>query len=211
LIEAALLSQNKHTALKAIEWLKSLQKQEVTPEYVRYCKEIYNPPKPKGYASRKSEPDFSTIWLLSTEPTEYTDQENKLCQKIEHKVSKKSNSTKYEIESIRWNDMPRITENIKEGNLIIQIHKKKKNKTIVYPPSYLKRITNYLTPDERKRVFLTLEIPKHHKTIPWKVFYETAKKAGLNRISENSCRRVTSAEAKNAILSLWNKTKLAQK
>jgi hypothetical protein len=206
LVEAAMLCQDKHVALKTIKWLKSLQKEEITPEHIKHCKEIYNPPEWIERKPRvKGLPDFSTLWILSTAPYDPSDEDNKIRNEIESELAKKVDLKKYELVTIRWTDNPRITERISQGNLVVEISDNNTSKIRINPPSYLKRITNYRSHNGEKWVFFTLERPKHLSRISWNTFSMTALEAGL-RLSRNSNRKVPSGEAKNAILDLWKGT-----
>jgi len=60
--------------------------------------------------------------------------------------------------------------------------------------------------NEKKKVYLTMEVPKNLQHLPWKKFRSTVTEVGLKRISPKSTRSVKPLLAKNAIWNLW-KTK----
>lgn len=199
LIEAAMLCENIVVAKEAIKWISSLEKKKITKKYIESAKDKYRPPSANWKRTERTD-----LWILSTsEIKKPNKKEEKLREKLDGEVSKKTSLKKFEVQSIRWNDEPRITEKIQKGDLIIQVYTDENKEIKVYPPSELKKITHYLTLDkEEKRTFLTVATPKHSRTISWREFSNVAKDTGLSKISKNS-RRAVPAKAKDALLRLW--------
>ena len=198
LIEAAMLCENVVVAKEATDWMTTLEKQKITKDFIERAKKIYRPPRNWKRAGR------SDLWILSTcEIKKREEQEEKLRDKLNSQVSTKTNLKKFEIESIRWTDEPRIAENVQQGDRIIQVYTDENDEITVFPPSELRKITHYLTlGNEEKRTFLTIATPKNFPDISWSKFSSVAKDAGLSRISKNS-RRSVPAKAKDTLLSLW--------
>jgi hypothetical protein len=197
LIEAAMLCKNIAVAKEVSDWISTLKKRRITQNHIKRAKKIYKPPNWKKV-------NRTGLWILSTsEIKKYDDKEEERRDEIESQVSKKISLRKFDVESIRWDDDPRITERVQEGDRIIQIYNDENDEITVYPPAVLKKITHYLTLDKKeKRTFLTIATPKHSKDVSWSKFSNVAKNVGLPNISKNSKRSVPS-KATDMLLSLW--------
>jgi len=92
LIEAGLLCKDTDVIVQMIGWIKSLQTEPITPEYIKQCKKVYEPPKMRFSASKKKGvgiPQHSRLWILSVSPTDYSDQEKSLCRIKEKEATKR--------------------------------------------------------------------------------------------------------------------------
>jgi hypothetical protein len=207
LIEVGLLSRDKDTLTQARGLIKSLQVEPITPEYIKLCKKLYNPPRIR-YAKRKkgtTAPRHSRLWVTGVTSVEWSEKENELCETEERNASKKlKDARKFEINSIRWGGRSRFTEVAKEGDLIVQIWSDRNVK--VWPPCRIVQITRYRSFDrwKRPRMFVHIEAPIHPKRLSWPVFRNTVVGAGYRNISQNSVCEIRSHEVAHAILGLWS-------
>jgi hypothetical protein len=203
LVEVGLLCKDKHVLTQARGWVKSLQQgPPVTPGYIRLCKRIYKPPKfPPG-----PPPAHSRLWVVGVRPVDLPEQEERLFETEEKKVSKKLKDVKkFEVAWIRWIGKSRFVECAREGDQVVQIGEEGKN-VKVYPPERIVGIRRYKSFNrwKRPRTFTFLEEPKRPRLLRWTDFKKEVTKAGLSRILPYSTREIRSQEVKNAILGLWS-------
>ena len=203
LLEAAIVTKNKKSIIKANTWIKSLQLQEISPEQIEHGKRIYKPPIKEKKSQRNAQPQLPELWILSTREYDPSEKEKNILEAIEKRVSKKTDSTKYEIESIRWNGKSRIIKRIRNGHFIVQIHKESEDRILVYPPSFLVNIKHYSNDKGTKKVYLTIETPTDLKPISWNEFKNVTNITGLKGITVNSVRSIKSSDAKKTIWNFW--------
>ncbi len=206
LVEGGLLCRDSDVLTQARGLIKSLQEEPVTPGYIKLCKKLYKPPKISTPKKNTKSSTHSRLWIISTVPVEFSDQENHLCRAEEKKASKKLKDTrKFEVNSIRWMGKSRFTEHVMEGDLIVTIHTER-NVTKVSPTSRVIQITKYRSFDRKKRprMFIHIEEPKRPKLLSWHDFKKEVVKAGLQSISSNPIREIRSRKVKSAILGLWS-------
>lgn len=198
LIEAGLLSTDREIATRTREFIELLQVEEVTPEYVKWCKKIYNPPKIYGNAKRKHKkviPLHPPLWLLSvTEDIDRSPEAEKHCKREEKKAKRKIRK-KYEVTSLRWTRgaKDRFTQKAKEGDMLIEIWEK-----WAYPPERI------ITSSRRTDKFFHLETQKNPQKIHLDTFKNRIKSVGL-KIGENTRREIKPPEQKQFILRLFKR------
>lgn len=211
LVEAGLLCRDRDVVAQVRGFVKSLQVDPVSPEYVKRCKRFYRPPKMQHSGKRtrtgKITPQHSRLWLVGVYPDERPKEEERLCQTREKLASKKLKDTwKFQVESVRWTTLgSRLTKEVGEGDLFISIWCNGKEMS-VYPPARVLRITHYKSFDRKKlpRMFIHIEEPKRPRVLRWRKFKNALVKVGLGRVGRHSEREVRSAEAVHAILGLWS-------
>ncbi|MEM4736461.1 MAG: phospholipase D family protein [Nitrososphaeria archaeon] len=207
LIEAGVLCRDADSKVRAIGWIKSLQLEPITPEYIKRCKRIYKPPKITRTTRKQKHreiPEFSTLWLLSVSPTNFSKPEQKLCDIKEKEAAMKvKDSRKFEVNTIRWDGNSRIAKRIREGDLVVQIWNEGKD-TCVYPPSRVVQITQYRSFDIKKKpmLFIHIEEPKKPNPLPWTRFAKKMGQIGVH-ISRHSQREIRQPEAKYILLGMW--------
>jgi hypothetical protein len=207
LIEAGLLTTDVDVRKNTIGWIRSLQTELVTPAYIASCKKIFKPPKFSG-RHRKGKsgvaPSHSRLWLLSTQPINLSDEEQKYCDEKEKEAEKKiSDLKKYKVDTILWDQNSRVAKKIQERDLVIQIAKGK-DQVKVHPPSRVVKISVPQESDKnvRNSIFITIEELRRPHLFTLSDFAEKAKQAGVY-VSANSMREIRNDRIKNTLLGLW--------
>jgi hypothetical protein len=211
LIEAGLLTTDIKVRKNTLGWLRSLETEPVTPEYIASCKKIFKPPKFSGRHKKgknRDVPSHSRLWLLSTQETALSDEEQEFCVEREKEAEEKiADLEKYKADTILWDQNSRIAKQIQERDLVIQIEnkgKKRKKKTKVRPPSRVVKISvpQELDKNIRNSLFVTLEELRRPHFLAFSDFADEAKQAGVY-VSANSQREIRNDEIKNTLLGLW--------
>jgi hypothetical protein len=212
LIEVGLLCRNRDLLTQARGLIKSLQVEPVTPEYVKFCQRIYNPPKkPLGRSGKRkgNVPMYSPLWVVGVWPLDDDDlseQEKQLDETERKKATKKLRyPRKYEINLVRWTGKSTFGRKVRKGDLVVQVFHEGKKKAVC-PPSRVVHTKRYLTVDRGKtpRVLVYLEEPKSLPSLAWQTFKIKTARSGLRHISSNPEREIRSQESRHMILGLWN-------
>ncbi|WXG46148.1 MAG: phospholipase D family protein [Candidatus Atabeyarchaeum deiterrae] len=210
LIEMGLLCRDRDVVSRVRGWIKSLQRDPVSPEYVKRCKRLYRPPRMHNTSSKgrgTALPSYSTVWLLgSLRLYELTEEEKCICKRDVGNASRRiQNSGRYHVEVVRQPMESHFSQRVAPGDQVIQVVSDK-NRIRVYPPSRVLAITRLKAPNEQKlrNVFVHLEEPNHFRPIGWNYFKKKLAKVGLRRITENSRLEVETLEAKSVVLGLWS-------
>lgn len=206
LVEAGIITCEKEAVSNALGFIKSIQVEPVTPEYVKLCKKNYRPSGFNGLKKKnlnvKGTPIYSRLWLEGTCDAEFTSEEHSFVAKESISAIKKiSNKKRYELMPIGWNGKSKFTKYAKEGDQMIRIHNGK-----VIPASRIIRIGKKFTPKHKKtqRFFVYIEEEKNPKTIQLNKFALYAKKIGLEKINEESSLEISSPAIVQKILGLWS-------
>jgi hypothetical protein len=210
LIESGLLCRDKDVVSSAIGFIKALQVEAVTPEYIKLCKKWYKPPqfgsgKNMGKKKHKVSPIYSRLWIAGVNDTTYSALEEQLNVAEKKKAEKVvSDKKKYEAEPLKWYGSSNFTREIKKGDLLIQMYDNGKA-VRVYPDSRVIHIKRYRSFDKRKapRMFVYIESQLNPKTISWKEFKRILTAVGLTKLSSESEREIKSPQAVYRILGLW--------
>ena len=206
LVEAGVLTSQPSVVQKALQFLKSLQVEPITPEYLKICKSEYKPPKFGGRARtsvrqiKRVSPTHSRLWLVGVSDVRFSEEEETI---IDHEAARavKSlrNEKQYEISSVRWIGESFFTRSARKGDLVIQFYDRE-----VYPPSRIVRISKYRL-DERKKTRFCIHLaePKKPKLYQWSKFRKVLSGIGLKKVGFNSTREIKSFSASHELLGMW--------
>lgn len=203
LVEVGIITSDKKIVKDALRFIKSLQLERVSPEYIKLCKEKYKPIS-KGIPRKKSQekvlPTYSRLWILGLSEGELTKEEKRIFERESKKLeSKIKDASRYEISWIISSSTSTISS-IKEGDLIIQLLKRK-----AYPPARVLRKVKYKSTNKKKKyVMIFIEEEKKGKRIPWSQFKKILSKVGLGKVNLNCEIQVKKPKAVYSLLEKWS-------
>ena len=195
LTECMVEFKNPETVSSARGFIRSLAVEPLSPEYVKYLKTIYNPPKIKGKKKNKSikKPIDSSLWVQKLHEYEFTESEQEAYDIGEEKViSQISDSEKYQIDSIRYKNSTTLAKEARIGDLVIRLYE-----GYVYPPS---RILGFEKSEVDESTVILIEEPVNPKTIKVSRFIKKMDEYGYNR----KFRRFNKPDQRNLILGIWS-------
>lgn len=151
-------------------------------------------------------PLHSRLWILSTSPAEFSEEEETLRDAGEKRALKKIKDTrKYEISSIRWTGESRVSKRIREGDLAIQVWSANGKKE-VYPPSRVLLLTHYKSFDQKKTPFVLIHLEEscNPRILAWVDFRKKVRKAGIRNLGLNPQREIRPNQMAHRILGIWS-------
>lgn len=206
LVEAGVVTREPSVLKTARGFIKSIQVERVTPEYLKLCKRSYKPPRFAGGNGRKAQtkkvvPTYSRLWISGISDVDFSEQEQLISDRESKKALKEvKDKRRHEVNSIRWVGDSHFTRSARKGDLMIQLYHNK-----AYPPARIVRISKYRLPNRKQTRFLILvEDDKKPKLFPWSAFKRTLSQVGLSRLSPRSTREVKSPTASHSILGMWS-------
>lgn len=195
LTECMVEFKNAETVSSARGFIRSLAVEPLSPEYVKYLKTIYNPPKIKGAKKKKSikKTVGNSLWVQKLHEYDFTESEQEAYDIGEEKVkSQITDSEKYQIDSIRYKNRDTLAKEAKIGDLVIRLYQ-----GYVYPPS---RILGFKKSEDDESTVVLLEEPVNPKTIKESRFIKKMDEYGYNQ----KFRRFNKPEQRNTILGIWS-------
>lgn len=207
LVEAGIVTKDPAVLKSARGFIKSLQVEPVTQEYLKLCKRSYKPLQFGGGGKHKRRtrrvvPTYSRLWLIGIGgPVNFSEQEYRISARESDKALKAvKDRRKYEVNLIRYIGDDNFTRTVQNGDLMIKIYHDR-----VYPPSRVVRITKYRLPNKKQtRFFIFTEEDKKPKRFRWSVFKKTLSQVGLAKLTPRSTREVKSPTASHTILGMWS-------
>jgi hypothetical protein len=207
LVEAGIITKESNVLQSAIGFIKSLQVEPITPEYIKLCKKSYMPPKFWGggklrQIKKRVVPTYSRLWLSGIFDVDFSAEEDRISEREAREAIKEiKNKKHYEINSIRWGGDSHFTRTVRKGDLIIQIYEGK-----AYPPSRIVKIGNKykISSLKKKRFFVHIEDEINPKSIKWTQFKKSLSAVRLGNVTPRSTREVKSPTASHTLLGLWN-------
>lgn len=208
LVEAGIVTNDSTVLKSARGFIKSIQVEPVTPEYLKLCKREYRPPKfgggVRGNRKRRDKrvlPTYSRLWLSGVFDATFSDEEERISERENRRALREvKDKRKYEVDSVRWVGESHITRTARKGDFIVQIYNDK-----VYPPFRIVRISKYQLPNRKStRYFLHIEEDKRPKLFRWSKFKKTLSQVGLGKLTPLTTREIKSPKASHTILGLWS-------
>jgi hypothetical protein len=185
--EAGLLITDQKVTPSIRAWFKERMGQEVTPEWLEYCKGVYKPPKIEGESSNGRKPNGvrTGTWLIRVGDEDYPEDEASAYEAGYREAKKRLSRGKvFKIEDIRWTDhsgnFPKMA---RRGDLIIQIYERSGGQVVVCPHGKLLGKKS-LTRNGRPITYLYLEMPSKYRMINWERFRSDCEQFGL-RLPQN--------------------------
>lgn len=206
LVEAGVITRDRDVVKAARGFIKSIQVERITPEYLKLCKRAYKPPQFGNGRFRKRtlqkvQPTYSRLWIAGISDVEFSEEENRISDRESKKALKEVKDTRrYEVNSSRWTGDSHFTRSVRKGDLIVQLYHKK-----AYPPARVVRITKYRLPNRKQARYLVfVEDEKKPKLFAWSKFKKKLSAVGLNKVSLGSTREVKLPTASHSILGMWS-------
>jgi hypothetical protein len=206
LVEAGIVTRDQDVVKAARGFIKSIQVERITPEYLRLCKRLYNPPRfGNGHLRKRTrqkvQPTYSRLWIAGISDIKFSEEENRISDRETRKALKEvKNTRRYEVNTIRWTGDSHFTREVRKGDLIIQLYHKK-----AYPPARVVRITKYRLPNRKQARFLIcVEDEKRPKLFAWSKFKKQLSQVSLGKLTLGSTREIKTPTASHSILGMWS-------
>ncbi len=206
LVEAGVVTQEPTVLKSARGFIKSIQVEPITPEYLKLRKQQYRPPEFSDGGNHRQHtkevvPAYSRLWLNGIEDVKLSEEEERISERESEKAVKEiKDKRRHEVNSIRWQGNSPFTRTVQKGDLMILIWNGK-----VYPPCRVVRISKkyQLSNIKTPRFFILVEQKKKPKLFRWLAFKKTLSQVGLAKLTPGSTREVKSPTASHMILGLW--------
>lgn len=206
LVEAGIVTRDPDVVKAARGFIKSIQVEHITPEYLKLCKRLYNTPRfgkgqPRKRNRQKVQPAYSRLWIAGLTNGEFSEEENRIFDRESKKALREVKDTRrYEVNTIQWIGDSKFTRSARKGDLMVQLYHNK-----AYPPARIVRITKYTLPKRKQaRFMIFVEDEKKPKLIAWSKFKRGLSQLGLGKLTLNSTREVKSPTASHSILGMWS-------
>lgn len=194
LTECMVEFKNAETVSAARGFVRSLMLEPLSPEYVKYLKTIYKPPKVKGNKNNKRtrKHNGNALWVQKLHEYDFTETEQEAYDIGEEKVKNQiTDDEKYQIDSVRYKNNTTLAKKAMIGDIIIRVYE-----GYAYPPS---RILGFEKSEVDKSTVILLEEPVNPKTIKESRFISKMEEYGYDR----KFRQFHKPDQKNIILGIW--------
>lgn len=202
LIEAAIVTNDKTIRKNAEKFITENCIEKIVQDYIDLCKENYKPPKNfiskrKSGAKKAYKGQLSRLWIISTKPIDFSDNDYEVLEKEDDLFDKKiANKRTYELSEIKYPIKHKFINTVKEGDILIEIVKHKTRSYVMQPKRALgvtfdrKGSSAYLRVEERKKPTLK----------GWKNLENRLRQNGIKAITKNSTREIKNDTAKKVLL-----------
>lgn len=205
LIEAGILADDKTIRLNAERFIDEHCIEKVEQDYIELCKEHYHPP--KNFVSKKNprtknafKGQLSRLWVISTKPIEFSDDDYAVLEKDKAIFEKKiSNKRLFELDEIKYSIKDKFITSVKEGDIILEIVKHKV-RTQVIPP---KRALGVTFNKAKGQAYLRVEERKNPVTKSWTNLERQLRKNGIKALTKNSTREIKNENTKRILLNYF--------
>ena len=194
LTECMVEFKNPSTVSAARGFVRSLAVEPLSPEYVKYLKTIYKPPKSKNKINNKSSRKMGSncLWVQKIHYYENTMAEQEAYDIGKEKViNLLADSKKYQIDCVIYKNKTTLAKDAKVGDIIIRVYE-----GYVYPPS---RILGFEKSEIDNSIIILIEEPVNPNTIKESRFIAKMQEHGY----KTKFRKFCNPEQKNAILGTW--------
>ncbi len=205
LLEAAVLTDDKSIFKNAERFINENCIETVEQDYIELCKKNYNPPKDFG-ARRKPRTksnfkgQLSRLWVISTTLIDFTEEDYEVLKKDDAIFEKKiTNKRTFELTEIKFPAKDKFINNVKEGDILIEIVRHKV-RTQVFKP---KRVLGVSFNRAKGNAFLRVEERKKPITKSWTNLEKQLKINGIKAITKNSTREIKNDNTKKILLSYF--------
>ena len=208
--EAAILTNDPLTVRRAQEFIDRLCTEPVLPEYLEQCKLLYKPPRFGPGETESPRPPrvaHAKLWMVSLVEYSLPESEMEHYEQGEQEAQKLlKDSVHSELDNFHWPTKPKMADELKVEDWIIQVITYKDKTVLVYPPAQFRFLDHYVRNAEsgKERYVFHLETPKGGRVLTWKDFQRVAKPVLSSQgISKPRTKPIRDTEAADAILRIW--------
>ena len=209
--EAAVLTDEPAAIRRAREFIDRLCTEPVRPDYLKKCKQMYEPPRfdrmlvqgPKQ--QQRTAP--AKLWILNLRDYEVPESELKNYEKGAARAQKLvKNKERSETTSFHWPYKPKMADELEVGDWFIEVLTKKDKSILVYPPCQLLLVDNYVRnarPRKERWVF-HVEVPRRGQAMTWSKFRGYAKGClGHEELKSPRTKAIRDVQVADYLLGLW--------
>lgn len=205
LLEAAILTDDKSIFQNAETFINQHCIETVEQDYIELCKENYNPPKnfvakriPQTKTNFKGQ--LSRLWVISTKPIDFTDDDYEVLEKDEAIFEKKiSNKRTFELSEIKYSIRDKFINSVKEGDILIEIVTHKVRTHVLQP----KRALGVTFNKKQGKAYLRVEERKKPITKGWTNLEIELRRNGIKAITKKSTREIKNDDTKKILLTYF--------
>lgn len=205
LLEAAVLTDDKNIFANAEKFINDHCIEKVEQDYIELCKENYNPPKNfvakrKPQAKNSFKGQLSRLWVISTKPIDFTEDDYEVLEKDEAIFEKKiSNKRTFELTEIKYPIRDKFVNAVKEGDILIEIVSHKVRTHVIQP----KRALGVTFNRKHGKAYLRVEERKKPVTKGWTNLEKQLRKNGIKAVTKKSTREIKNENTKKVLLNYF--------
>ena len=207
LIETGILTDDKQIIKEANKFITKNCVEKIERDYIEICKKNYHPPKffgtsIKSKTSKKQtfRGELSRLWVISTTPTPWKESDYETTDKDRQKFEKKiKNKRTFEVDEIKYNSSNSFINEVKEGDILIEIETHKVKAFAIQP----KRALGVTWDKKNKKAFLRTEERKRRKLKGWTILQKELLRNGVKGISKNSTKEIKNENTKRILLEFF--------
>lgn len=205
LLETAILTDDKSILIEAEKFINENCIEKVEQDYIEICKKNYNPPKninAKRKPHRKNgfKGKLSRLWVISTKPVEFTQEDDAVLEKDEAVFEKKiSNKRTFELSDIKYPINDKFVNKVEEGDILIEIVRHKVRTHVIQP----KRVLGVTFSKATGKAYLRVEERKKPTAKSWTNLEKQLRHNGIKAITKNSTREIKNDDTKKILLSYF--------
>lgn len=188
------------------EWAK----EPITPEYIKHCKRIYNPPKGRRRRGRQAAQPEHRLWVGEVDEGDPPKWMEHQISAAERKARKRIvNKKKYEPYTTWTYQRDRLFRDWKRNDWVVEILRPKKGPLEVWPPRRLLQVKSVNKPrgSDSPKYMYQLETPKKKPdTLPWAKFKQRVRSAGIDEIYREDWTLLRSRRTVDALQRVFQQT-----
>lgn len=211
--EAAIITSDRMAILRARDFIERLSTEPIRPKYLAQCKQQYKSPRiAKGSKLPKSaswlRTEHAKLWIVSLITGEIPEGEQAEFDKGERKAKKLlRNADHSQITDFHWPRKPKMADEFKLGDWVIQIIKDG-NRIYVQPPAqylYQHHFRRGKNKHNERWVFY-FEDDIRGQEMSWSTFKRNYKRIFGQDLNRPKTKAIRDTMAADALLSLWTST-----
>ena len=205
LLEAAVLTDDKNIFANAEKFINEHCIEKVEQDYIELCKENYNPPKNfvakrEPQAKNGFKGQLSRLWVISTKPIDFTEDDYEVLEKDEAFFEKKiSNKRTFELTEIKYPIRDKFVNAVKEGDILIEIVSHKVRTNVIQP----KRALGVTFNRKQGKAYLRVEERKKPVTKGWTNLEKQLRQNGIKAVTKKSTREIKNENTKKVLLNYF--------
>lgn len=204
LIESGILTNDKKTLREIEKFILDRCIEKVEKDYIELCKANYSPPKLSEIKGKKvpKRPtnQLSNLWIISTRLVNYTDDDLEVIERDKRVFEAKITHRRiFEVSEIMYPASNRFINQVREGDLIIELRKHKIRVQVLKP----KRALGVTFNKRNGKAYLRVEERKKPAIRSWTEFERALKSEGIHSIRKNSTKLIKNDTLKEALLQFF--------
>jgi hypothetical protein len=209
--EAAIATNDPAAIRRAREFIDRLCTEPIRSEYLEECKRLYRPPRFSGQRANgkahQQRAKHAKLWIvnLSDYPIPESEVERYHQGELEaEKLIKDEGASK--IDSFHWSCKPKMANELKRGDWVIQVMTSKDKSIVVSPPGALLAIDKYVrnVATGKERWVFHLEVPRRGEFMTWKEFRRAARTVlGSGGMPSPRTKPIRDTQVADSLLRLW--------